>query len=416
MKKKGIYILLLTIIMLMVITGCKNGQEDVAIVEDDYIPVEVETAQIKDLGNNIMLQGKIYANDEAMVLPKIPGRVSEVRVNLGDIVEKDTILFVMDQEDINRSIEQAQKTVELAQTSTEQSLNSMEQTKNGIETAKINYESIKDNIENAEKNLNRTKELFEAGAVSQVQLEQAELAASRRPLEVAEAQIRQAEMAYNQAQIGYDQTLNQLAQAQLGYEQALSALDDTIVRAPISGVISSLNVVAGELASGAQPLATIADVDKLYFRTDVTENMVNNLKEGQKVSLHIPSAMKGEIEGKIDFISPTPDARTQLYMVKVYIDNTDHNIKAGMSGHITLDTESRQDVLVINTRGVLDRDGEYYVMVAEGDYAVEKKVTIGMETSSEVEIVDGLESGDKVIVKGQHYVSDGEKIKIVGGE
>ena len=415
--KKRIHVLLLITVIIMMFTGCKGGAEDTAgIIEEDYTPVEVEKAVIKDMGNNITLQGKVHANDEAMVLPKIPGRVSEVRVKLGDSVQKDTVLFVMDQEDINRNVEQAQKSVELAQKSTKQAQKSAEQSANGIETAKINYESLKENIENAEKNLQRTKELFEAGAISQSQLEQAELAASKKPLEAAQAQIRQAEMAYEQSQIGYEQALNQLSQAELGYRQAQSALDDTIVKAPMSGVISSLNVVAGELSGGSQPLATIADIDTLYFQTDVTENIVNSLKVGQKVALNIPSAMEEEITATIDFISSTPDTRTQLYMVKVYIDNTSHKIKAGMSGHITLDTESRQNVLVTDIRGVLDREGEHFVMVAEGDYAVEKKVTPGMDIGSEIEIIEGLKEGDRVIVKGQHYVADGEKIKIVGGE
>ena len=415
--KKRIHVLLLITVIIMMFTGCKGGAEDTAgIIEEDYIPVEVQKAEIKDMGNNITLQGKVHANDEAMVLPKIPGRVSEVRVKLGDSVQKDTVLFVMDQEDINRNVEQAQKSVELAQKSTKQAQKSVEQSANGIETAKINYESLKENIENAEKNLQRTKELFEAGAISQSQLEQAELAASKKPLEAAQAQIRQAEMAYEQSQIGYEQALNQLSQAELGYRQAQSALDDTIVKAPMSGVISSLNVVAGELSGGSQPLATIADIDKLYFQTDVTENIVNSLKVGQKVALNIPSAMEEEITATIDFIGSTPDARTQLYMVKVYIDNASGNIKAGMSGHITLDTESRQNVLVTDVSGVLDREGEYFVMVAEGDYAVEKKVTPGMDIGSEIEIVEGLKEGEMVIVKGQHYVADGEKIKIVGGE
>lgn len=403
MKKKAIYILLLMTAVIMFITGCKGRAEDaLAAVEEDYIPVEVQKAEIKDMGNNITLQGKVHANDEAMVLPKIPGKVSEVKVKLGDFVGKDSVLFVIDQGDIMRSLEQAQQSVNLAQ-------KSVDQAENGINTAKINYESLKENIENAENNLKRTKELFEAGAVPKSQLEQAELAASRKPLEAAEGQIRQAE-------IGYQQALNQLSQAELGYQQAQSSLEDTLVKAPMKGVISSLNVVAGELASGAQPLATISDIDKLYFQVDVTENIVNDLSQGQKVSLYIPAAMEEEISATIDFISSTPDSRTQLYMVKIYIDNSNHKIKAGMSGHISLDTEKRQGVLVIDSRAVLDREGEVYVLVVEEDHALEKKVTLGMDTGSEVEVIEGLKEGDMVIVKGQHYAVDGEKIKIVGGE
>ncbi|AOY78260.1 efflux transporter periplasmic adaptor subunit [Clostridium formicaceticum] len=401
--KKVICPLLLTMFLAIALVGCK-GKEEVAVTapEEAYVPIEIEKAETKFIGNSITLNGKIHANDEAVVLPKIQGKVTTVNVKLGDYVRKDSVLFVIDQKDMLRSIEQTQQSVNLAQ-------KSVDQAENAITTAKINYDSIKESIENAETNLQRTKELFEAGAASKTQLEQAELAASRRPLEVAESQIRQAEISYQQA-------LNQLNQAEVTHRQTQDKLEDTVVRAPMSGVISSLNVIAGELASGAQPLATIADIDRVYFQVDVTENIVNTLYTGQKVSVHIPAALEEEVEGTIDFISPTVDASTRLYTVKVYIDNKDRKIRTGMSGSMALNLDSRDNVVVINRRAVLDKEGNNIVFVVEGDHAVEKQVTLGMNTASEVEVIEGLQEGDQVIVKGQQYVTDGERVKIVGGE
>lgn len=403
MTKKVIYTLLLTMVLAITLVGCRGDKETAAIEAGDaYVPVEVQKAETKSIGNNITLNGKIHANDEAMVLPKIPGRVTTVNVKLGDYVQKDSVLFVMDQKDIVRSIEQAQQTINSAQ-------KSVEQAENSINTARISYNSTKDNVENAEINLQRVRELYEAGAAPKSQLEQAELAASRRPLEVAESQIRQAE-------IGYQQALNQLAQAEITYQQAQSALEDTIVRAPMSGVISSLNVIAGELASGAQPLAIISDIDRVYFQVDVTENIVNNLHTGQQVSVHIPAALEEEVKGTIDFISPTVNSNTRLYTVKVYIDNSGRRIRTGMSGSMVLDLDSRDNVVAINSRAVIDKEGENIVFTVEGDHAVEKQVILGMNTGSEVEVIEGLKEGDRVIIKGQQYVIDGERVKVVGGE
>ncbi|KJF25598.1 hemolysin D [Clostridium aceticum] len=401
--KKVICALLLTMFLAIALVGCRGKEEPVATTpEEVYVPVEVEKAETKFIGNNITLNGKIHANDEAVVLPKVPGRVTAVNVKLGDYVHRDSVLFTIDQKDILRNIEQTQQSINLAQ-------KSVDQAENSITTAQINYNSIKENIENAEVNLQRTRELFEAGAAPKTQLEQAELAASRRPLEVAESQIRQAE-------IGYQQALNQLAQAEITHQQAQSALEDTVVRAPMSGVISSLNIIAGELASGAQPLATIADIDKVYIKVDVTENIVNTLYTGQKVSVDIPAALEEAVEGRIDFISPTVDNNTRLYIVKVYINNKDRKIRTGMSASMALDLDSRDNVMVINRRAVLDKEGDSIVFIVEGDHAVEKQVSLGMSTASEVEVVEGLQEGDQVIVKGQQYVADGERVKIVGGE
>ncbi|ABR46424.1 efflux transporter, RND family, MFP subunit [Alkaliphilus metalliredigens QYMF] len=403
MTKKVIYFLLLTLLLTTVLVGCSGEEEATTILEEEaYVPVEVERAETKYIGNGVNLNGKIHANDEAMVLPKIPGRVTSVNVKLGDFVQKDSVLFTIDQKDVLRSIEQAEQSVNLAQ-------RSVEQAENAVETTKISFETTKENIENAEINLQRTKELFDAGAASRSQLEQAELAASRRPLETVENQIRQAE-------IGYQQALNQLSQAQIGYRQAQDALEDTVVRAPMSGVISILNVVAGELAGGTQPLATIADINRVYFQVDVTENIVNMLGDGQEVVVNIPAALEGEIIGTIDFISSTANPNTRLYTVKVNIDNQERKIRTGMSGSMDLDLDGRDNVLVINSRAVLNQEGEDIVFVVEEDHAIERQVVLGMNTGAEVEIVEGLREGESVIVKGQQYVVDGERVKIVGGE
>ncbi|MCC5911812.1 MAG: efflux RND transporter periplasmic adaptor subunit [Clostridiaceae bacterium] len=403
MRSKRFYMVIIILLVGITMVGCTGSAEEAIVEEQEvYVPVEVEEVEVKTIANSITLNGRVHANDEAMVLPKIPGRVTNVNVRLGDYVTKDSVLFVIDQTDIRKNVEQAQQAVNAAQ-------KGVEQAESSIGAARINYDTVKDNIENAQANLERTRELYEAGAASKSQLEQAELSASTRSLDAAESQIRQAE-------IGHQQALNQLSQAEISYRQAQDALEDTIVRAPISGIISSLNVVAGEMSSGAQPLAIISDINTVYLQANVTENIVNILNQGQEVAINISAALEEEIVGKIDFISPTIDPNTQQYKVKVYINNAERKIRTGMSGSVTLDTDSRGDILAINSRAVLDKDGEKIVYVVEGDYAVEIVVTVGMDTGSEIEIIEGLQEGDKVIVKGQQYVVDGETVKVVGGE
>ncbi len=407
MSRKKIAIVLIVILLLItsiVAVRCagNSGETATDTEKDLYVPVEVEEAAIKTIANSVVLNGKIHTNDEAMILPKIPGKVEKVNVKLGDYVQKGAVLFVMDQKDISKSVEQAEEALNTVRIG-------VEQAENGVETAKINYNSIKERIENAKVNLERTRALYEAGAISKSQLEQAELAASNTSLEAAERQVRQAELAYEQA-------LNQLSQAEISYRQAQDALDDTVVRAPISGVISSINVVEGELAGGAQPLAVISDINKVYLQVDVAENMVNILKEGQEVSIEVPAALDEKMTGKVDYISSTINPMTQLYMVKVYLNNSEGKIRTGMSGSITVDIEKVEDTLVVDSKAVIEKEGEYFIYIVEDDHAVEKKVKIGMDTGSEVEILEGIEEGDKVIVKGQHYITDGERVKIVGGE
>ncbi|TCQ02489.1 efflux RND transporter periplasmic adaptor subunit [Serpentinicella alkaliphila] len=379
MKRTVIYIIVVIVLIGAVLTtrnlSKKNNVVQETVTEKvAYVPVEVESIKKDTIGKEISLNGKVFANEEVMVIPQMPGTVVSKNVNLGDYVRKGDVLFVLKQDDILRSIEQAS---------------------NSLQTAKIQYETTRERYLDALLALERTKSLYEAGAVSKSQLEQAEMAASDKSLQTAEIQVRQAEKAY---------------------DQASSALDNTLVIAPISGVISSLSAIESQLVSSAQPVATIIDIDKVSLQFDVAENMINRLYIGQEVTVDIPSSLEGELKGKIDFISTAADARTQLYKVKVNITNKDHRIKPGMSGSIKFNIESRQDVLVVRSRAIIDSEGEKLVYVVEDEKAVQKEVVLGLDTGLYIEVKEGLKEGDVVIIKGQQYVVEGQSVKVVRGE
>lgn len=402
MKKKVIITILVIAVLVVGLVGLRlRGRGPEVEQEEMYVPVEVEKAVKETIGNRILLNGAIHAKDEAMVMPMMQGKVEVLHVKLGDYVEKDQILMVVDQANSLRSLEQAEKSMEMAQQDAERA-------EAGVEQGIIGVENARDQYEDAQATLKRVRSLYEAGAASLRELEQAELAANSRQLESAESQLRQAE-------IGYQQALNQVAQAEISYRQATDALEDTVVRAPMSGVITSLNVVAGEMAGGSQPVAEIADIDSVYFQANVAENIINNMEIDDKVMIKIP-ASELEISGTVGFISQTLDAETQLYMIRVYLDNQDRQIRTGMSATAEMNLNIREGVLAVNRRAVIERDGETYVFIVEEDRAIRKDVSLGLESDTVVEILEGLNEGASVIVKGQHYLSDGDVIRVVGGE
>ncbi|WFA08548.1 efflux RND transporter periplasmic adaptor subunit [Tissierella sp. Yu-01] len=406
MVKRFRHSILLTIILMGIVgllSGCSNTAEEADVeVEEDYTPVEVASASVDTIANEITLNGKVVANEEIMVIPKAVGIVTSVDVELGDVVEEGTTLFTIEKDDISKGVEQAANAVELAK-------KSVAQAENNINTAKLNFELNVEKIENAQLNLERTKKLFEEGAVSKSQLEQAELAASDKNIDVLEVQL-------NQAEISYEQALNQLRQAEISYEQASSGLDNTVVTAPISGIVSTLNVKQGQIVTNSQAAATIVDKDKVYIQLNVVENMVNRLEVGQEVEVNVSAAFDNYVSSTISYISPTADVRSQLYPVRVYLDNVDNNIRPGMNGKVKLNMDQVDSAIVVKSNAVLDRDGKKIVYVVDGDVAVEKEVTVGLDTGEYIEIKTGISEGEKVIVEGQHYVKNDGKVKVVRGE
>jgi len=397
--KKGF--MTIGLITALALSGCTSGP-----VEEEkgevYTPVEIATVELGSLESTVTLSGRLSANEQVSIIPKASGIVETVNVRLGDVVEAGDILFTIEQNDYSRNVEQAQNSVQLAQ-------KSVDQAANGLNSAKINFELNKEKIENAMINLERTRILYEEGAVSKSQLEQAELSASQLSLDALQGQVKQAEIAYQQS-------LSQLEQARVGYDQAQSGLDNTVVKSPIKGTVSALNVVQGQIAAASQVAATVVEMDRVYLQVNVVENIVTKLQEGQKAQVRVSALSEEFIESTIEYVSPTADPRSQLYTVRVYLDNADKAIKPGMSGEVKLVLESVDMAIIVKADAVLDEDGESFVFVVQDGKAIRKTVEVGLDTGDHVEVKSGLMAGEKLIIEGQYYVADGGEVKVVRGE
>lgn len=364
-------VLTLLLIFTIALTGCST-ESTVVTEEESYTAVEVETLKPMELYIENVMTAKAFADKDVYVIPLMAGKVEKIYVNVGDRVQKDEVLFVMDKEDINKQVNQAYT---------------------AYEAAKAGYEVSASQIQSAKDAFERVKALYEEGAVPETQYEQAKLAASDESLEAAKMGVEQAKVAY---------------------ENAASMLKNAEVKAPIAGVISSVNVVEGEYATSSNPPITIVDSDSITIEFGVPANLVNKIKKGDKAVVEISAAnLKQDVV--INSISSSADLVTNLYNVDIVLNN-DGTIKPGMFSKVYLNTDIIENTLAVKTEAVMDRDNKKVVFVANGDLAVEKEVTTGLDTGTYIEIKSGLTEGDKIIIKGQDYISDGSKIKVVRGE
>lgn len=358
----------------LLVTGCSQ-EANTVVEEESYIPVEIHEVSTSTLTEKAIFSGKVFSEQEVAVIPKVPGKVNRVQVKVGDRVQAGQVLFTMDTSDYQSSLDNANI---------------------GIRMAEIDYEMNKEQVETAETNYERQKELYDAGAI---------------PL----AQLESVEMQLNNAKKGLELAEIRLEQAQLGLEQAQKAIADSTVTAPVSGTVSGLNVVEGQMATQTAPAVTITKLDSLYVAINIPENMVNNFSPGQKTTVIINSATKEELPGTITNISPSANMTTGLYSMKVTFESKDAQIRPGMFAKVEIPTQTKEDVLTINSEAVVLKGGQYIVYVVEGERAVAKEVTTGLDTGAQVEILEGLEVGEQVIIKGQTLVQDGSKVKVVGG-
>jgi len=133
------------------------------------------------------------------------------------------------------------------------------------------------------------------------------------------------------------------------------------------------------------------------------------------MEVSVKSAQTAKFTGTVSMVNPTKDAKTGLYKVHIEIPNDEGKIKVGMIADITLTLKEREGVISVPSEAVMQDGEEFYVYLAdkEGKTAVRAIVKKGIENSEMTEIVNGVKSGDKVIVKGKEFLSEkNNKIKI----
>lgn len=365
-------VLTLLLITAFVLAGCTTSEVTDAAEEEAYTPVEVETLKPMELYIENLMTAKVFADKDVFVIPLMAGKVEKINVKVSDRVEKDEVLFVMDKDDIQKQVTQAFTAYEAA--------------KAGFDVSAAQIQSAKDNLE-------RIAKLYEEGAVPETQYEQAKLAASDESLEAARMGVEQARVAYS---------------------NAASMLENAEVKAPIPGIVSSVNIVEGEYATSSNPPVTIVDSDSVTIEFGIAASLVNKVKTGDAAVVEISSASYKK-EAVINSVSSSADNMTNLYTVSIVLEN-DGTIKPGMFAKVYLQTDNIKNTFAVRAEAVKEREDKQFVFVAEGDSAALKEVTTGLDTGAYIEIKSGLSEGDKVIVKGQDYISHGSKIKVVRGE
>lgn len=340
------------------------------------VPVEKGTIR-----QDFRRTGDVQAMSSVQVFPKVPGRLVKLAVNKDgkDIpieeglgVQKDQVIAVIDHEDLDAQVNQATAALSTSQARLKQA---------GVLLAQT------------EKDLERIRNLYKEGATSRQSLDKMEaeyesLAAQR---DVAKAAVDQSQAALNQANI---------------------QLQECFIRAPISGLISEKYLDEGDMAMVTRPIVAVVDVDKVKVTADLPERYMGQIRQGSPVSLELDSFPGRVFEGTVTNISPILNAINRTVKLEITVDNPQHQFKPGMFARITLNVAKKEGVAIIPDAAVVrDSSGEYVFVVKDG-IARRRDVVLGMEEGPSVEVFNGLEPGETVVVSGQQRVKDGQPVSV----
>lgn len=372
----------LALVLAFTVAGCGKKQEEPAAAKVEATPVKVVKVVKGRVANAVTITGKVTAGLEVAVVPKVPGKVAEVLVDVGQRVKKGQVLVKLDSSDIQAQLKSAQASLSVQKALQDQ--------------AAIRYRDAKDNYE-------RSKYLFAQGAISQTQLD------------AAKVQFDTAAAGYNPAG-GNTQTSAAISQAQAQVESFRVQLSNMTITAPADGVIATRGVDPGEMASSQSPVVTIVNTDKMIVEGSLAESEVNLVSVGEEVKVLVKAVREQPYIGKVLSVSPSADSRTKAFPVRIELENKDAALKAGMIAEVVLDTQAREGVLLIPKEAVLDRGDKKIAFVVEaGKVALEKQVTLGLSDDTNVEVAKGLNEGDQVVINGQQLLTDKAPVTVQGG-
>lgn len=198
--------------------------------------------------------------------------------------------------------------------------------------------------------------------------------------------------------------LHALKQADVEYERGFT-------RSPINGIINHLFVDEGEFIERGKPLADIVNVDKIKINANVPELDVRYIKMGQETLVTIDAYPGQKLVGKVDFVAYKADPATKTFLVRVLVDNPNKEIRPGMIARLAFLRRVIPDAISAPLFALVDKGGERILYVEKDGVAHSRTASLGVIDGERIQIIKGLEPGDRLIVAGQTQVEEGMKVR-----
>jgi membrane fusion protein (multidrug efflux system) len=182
------------------------------------------------------------------------------------------------------------------------------------------------------------------------------------------------------------------------------------IRAPISGVVSRREIKPGQTLAADDVAFRITDTTQLVAYLQMPQAELHKFRTGQNATLTVAASPEVRYPASITRISPTIDTRNGTFRATAIIDNTSGELAPGMFARFTVAYEEHPEALLIPLTALIDEDEQATVYVLNGTEVLRRSVTTGIETNGQIEILDGLDEYDTIVVTGQSGLRDGSKV------
>ena len=391
-------------------------------------PQAVTVAEVNttEISNTLNATGTVRAYESTPVMSQASGlQITEVLTDRGNYVQQGQVLARLNDRALQAQQLEAQAAVTQAQASLDElregsRTEEIAQAEARVANAQSALVDAQSNLDLVQKRVERNRNLETEGAITrdrfdeilnQEQTAQAALAGAKANLQEAQEALAQVKAGSRAQTIA--QAEAQLIQAQGRLEAIEAQLSDTIIVAPTSGLVVERSATVGQIAATGDVLFSIVRDGRLELRLQIPETLIAQVQPEQKVTITSNADPNLKLIAKVREINPAIDDNSRQALVKVDLpDNT--SLKPGMFLQAAINTNSDRGI-AIPIAALLPQSGnQATVYVVQDDNTVSAQTIEMGEILNEqtVEIVDGLQSGDRIVLKGAAYLKDGDQVTI----
>ncbi len=394
----AVYLLLLSLVIFLN-TACTAPEDP---VEKTIRPVRVILASLEEHEETIMMTGEVLPGETRHISFLVSGRIDELFVEKEEVINPDTVLGTVDDLDYQRALQGARANFQAAQANLDKAVAGA--TQEELLEMELQLKKAREAYEYANQQLDRLENLYQAGGISQADLDRTtmETAAAEASYQQAEAQYQQLVNGTRPEDISALAALRDAAGAEVSHFD--TQVERTTLYASHNGTVAELFYQQGEIYRQGTPFLTLNSHDNIV-RVSVSRQQLAHVNTGDSVNvLHD----EGGIEGVITMVSSNPDPLTRTYRVEVELPAP--SLTLGELVQVEFTTKGALGT-PLPMKAVLAGNPDY-VYVIEKETAKQVPVNLQQLDGSTI-WVTGLYEGQHVVVEGMHLLSHGETVRVV---
>jgi membrane fusion protein (multidrug efflux system) len=228
--------------------------------------------------------------------------------------------------------------------------------------------------------------------------------------EHAESTLRRMQNLYDNGGISLQELENTKTQFNVTKANWEAVSQAVKVRAPISGIITQIDVHESDNVTPGTRLFTVSQLQKLKAKLWVPESQISKMRAGNKATATWGDTV---LEGKVSQVDISLNTKQQAFGVMLEFENPKQAVPSGVNADIVIQAGNERQAIIIDRKNIIKQDQKNIVYVAANGMAQEREIQLGAASGLDIEVLSGLNAGDLLIVEGQHLLKNGDKIRVI---